>query len=150
MPTHKNKLVCTSNPSQKVTRQNVQLSVTLDRTIGILRCEGIPQFLSNTKCVPVFRARDVSNPGGSRLAYSSQSRQVWVAPATVRTRVPPDQNSGGSTEETVGDVITAEHDRGRWRGDCRKSHLFQSIASHASRAETRPCTRSQSSRKEQD
>jgi len=149
MPTHKNKLVCTSNPSQKVTRQNVQLGVTLDGAIRILRCEGIPQFLSNTKCVPVFRTRDVSNPGGSRLAYSSQSRQVWVAPATVRTRVPPDQNSGGSTEETVGDVLTAEHDQGRRRVDCRKTGLYQSIASHASRAETRPCTRSQSSRKEQ-
>src|SRR4029077_3769701 len=98
MPTHRNKLVCSSNPSRKVTRQNVQLSVTPDRTIGILRCEGIPQSLLNTKCVLVFRTRDVSNTGGSPFAYSSQSRQVGGAPATVRTRLPPDQNSGGSTE----------------------------------------------------
>ena len=79
MPTHKNKLVCTSNPSRKVTQQNVQLSVTLDRAIRILRCEGIPQFLSSLIAYLSSGLENVSNPAGSRVAYSSESRQVWVA-----------------------------------------------------------------------
>ena len=82
MPTHKNKLVCTSNPSQKVTRQNVQLGVTLDRAIRILRCEGIPQFLSSLIVYPSSGLENVSNPAGSRVAYTSESRQVWVNTAT--------------------------------------------------------------------
>jgi hypothetical protein len=72
MPTHKNKLVCTSNPSQKVTRQNVQLGVTLDRAIRILRCEGIPQFLSSLIVYPSSGLENVSNPAGSRVAYTSE------------------------------------------------------------------------------
>ena len=66
-------------PFTKVTRQNVQLSATLDRTIGILRCEGIPQFLSSLIVYPSSGLENVSNPAGSRVAYSSESRQVWVA-----------------------------------------------------------------------
>ena len=52
-------------PFTKVTRQNVQLSATLGRTIGILRCEGIPQFLSSLNLFPssgleTFRIRSAA------------------------------------------------------------------------------------------
>jgi hypothetical protein len=33
-------------------------------------------------CVPALQAQDVSSPAGTRVAQSSESRQVWVNTAT--------------------------------------------------------------------